>query len=465
MRRRLLVALTLAIAGIPILMTGPLRGVSAQQVPFPQGDEFNQSVPAAPFVMKCAQFATPPCPDAQSATTWSLNGTSPGYLRIVTQPGSLIGTAAQASNNARDMYLQSISPNAATWTVTTKLTFPAIPTNVTPLNQTAGILLYQDDDNFIYVARTFNTSGEQLQFEQEINGVDQPPAVVQENNLNPIVYLRLIKSSIIYTAAYSYDNTTYTNFTSTVVPTPVITPTGTSTATPAPTSTPTTTVASYSANFPAPQLGLFAWGGTNTAVLNAELAADFDWFRVGDSTTPAPTAVVSPTATGTAAPTSTATPTSTALPTAIPTSTALPTATNTPLPTATSTPTPTATPVPTATRAAVPTPTPKPKPKKAAQPRFKYVSLWYHTVREGTWDYLNVQSTIKATQGIWTIVRFPNGTHLAYYTNTSSSGNWQQRFNIPRDAIGRHSNIGIVTLQLWHGNRTAKYFVRFTVVR
>ena len=58
---------------------------------------------AAPFTVLCAVSATPPCPDRPGNSTYNINSQSPGQLRIYTLFGSLLGTSAQASNNARNM--------------------------------------------------------------------------------------------------------------------------------------------------------------------------------------------------------------------------------------------------------------------------------------------------------------------------------------------------------------------------
>lgn len=128
-----------------------------------------------------------------------------------------------------------------------------------------------------------------------------------------------------------------------------------------------------------------------------------------------------------------------------------PTATITPRPTATSTAQPTATATATA----------KPKNKGVG---FSWVSLWYHTVRQGTYDHLSVQTKPAKTMGIWVTVYFPNGVHYAYYENTNSTGFWQKQFNIPRHAISRKSNQAVITIQLWRGSKTTKYFMNFTLV-
>ena len=95
---------------------------------------------------------------------------------------------------------------------------------------------------------------------------------------------------------------------------------------------------------------------------------------------------------------------------------------------------------------------------------FQWTSLWYHTVRHGTYDVIAIQSTLHTTLGIWAHVIFPNGQRHDYYTNTDGGGHWSTKFTVPNSAISRHSNQGYVTLQLWHGSQTTQAFIDFTVV-
>ena len=95
---------------------------------------------------------------------------------------------------------------------------------------------------------------------------------------------------------------------------------------------------------------------------------------------------------------------------------------------------------------------------------FRWISLWYHTVRQGTWDYVILQSTLHTPLGIWVHVIFPNGQHWDFYTNTGRRGRWAVRFSIPRHAANKRSNQAYLTFQLWHGKQTTQFFMAFTLV-
>src|SRR3954451_1924632 len=122
MRRMIPAVLIAASALVPIL--GPHGGLAQTTTPAnPQGDEFNNNQFTFPFTVQCATLASGTCPDPQGPNTWSLNQERPGFLRIMTQFGSLVGSAAQSSNNARNLVLQPTNPTAD-YTITTDLTFP-----------------------------------------------------------------------------------------------------------------------------------------------------------------------------------------------------------------------------------------------------------------------------------------------------------------------------------------------------
>lgn len=470
----------------------------AQNAPGVQGDEFNANTFTAPFQVRCGAQAVGTCPDQQSNTTWSLNGVNPGYLRIYTQYGTLLGTGTN-TNNARNFVVQPVGPYTD-YTVTTRLTFPGAGTTaVTPLGQTAGLLVYQDDDHFIYLGRDLAQSNNlqpQLEFAQEDGNTDLVSILTEVSPFNPTVYLRLTKTGSLYQASYSYDNVNFTSIgpaipptatpgptstatntavpptaTNTAVPptateTPEATATGTivvptatntpvpptatntavpatATDTPGPTATATSLPTGYTAAYTAPQVGVFAWGGTNTAVTSNAVPADFDWFRVGtNSQTPVPTATTGVTSTVTSTPT-TPTATSTASPTATATNTAVP---------------PTSTPPP-------PTATPPPTHHHRAKFGFSYVSVWYHVINIGHMEHLQMQAKIHKTQGIWATVQFATGKTIHYWTHTNNHGFWSTNFRVPGGTISSHSRRAVVTFQLWKGHQTKKSYSSFYVIR
>lgn len=140
-------------------------------------------------------------------------------------------------------------------------------------------------------------------------------------------------------------------------------------------------------------------------------------------------------------------------------------------------PLPTATPVPTATRVpptavpptsvpptAVPTSTQTPHGHHHAF-GYRYVSIWYHTVRVGTYDRFVVQASLHTQQGLWINVWFPAGQHLAYYINTDGSGHYEITVQVPVNSIGRTNNHVLVTFRLWHGKSSRRFFSGFTLVR
>jgi Beta xylosidase C-terminal Concanavalin A-like domain len=460
MPRSVIAALLLFASAAMLVLSSALPKSYAQTAGGSQGDEFNSTTFTAPFTAICGGAASTPCPDPASPGKWNLNQESLGQLRIWTQFGSLLGTGT-GTNNARNLIVQPVSPGND-YTVTTKLTFPANTSTPTALGQTAGLIVYQDDDNFIYVARTFTPAGlSQIQFLQEAGGFDTVASVTESTPILPTVYLRIQKTGTLYQAWYSADNVTFvpllftpatatptltstpTNTpTGTPTNTPTSTPTGTPTSTPTntPTNTPTSTATAiptggYTASYGNPRVGLFAWGGLNPAVTSNILAADFDWFRVGQSGNP-PT----------------------------PTSTSTATVTNTAVATNTSTPTPTATATSTATPTNTATATPTPKPKKVVA-AYRWISVWYHVVRLGTFEHLQLQGKNHTRYGIWVHVYFPSSKHFDYYEETDSSGFWAKEFRIPYDSLGKFSNQAVVTFRLWKGNTHRDAHRTFTVIR
>jgi len=139
-----------------------------------------------------------------------------GKLCITTGKGDITLT----ENNAQNIVLQSANSD---WTIDTKLSTSAVPGNPA---QNAGIVAYEDDDNFVklvYAAMGFGRG-----FRMPAPGVPATGSiqmVVEDNSYNKAtvtatlgdvqvvdntVYLRLVKKGSHYTAYYSVDGKSYT---------------------------------------------------------------------------------------------------------------------------------------------------------------------------------------------------------------------------------------------------------------
>jgi hypothetical protein len=133
----------------------------------------------------------------------------PGALTITSETGDI----SEGSNNARNLLLQSANND---WEIETKLICSRTPSQ--PEN--AGVVAYQDDDNFVKlmfraVIKTSRQTGVQpgtIDLLIEENGIAKSVAsvnlreeVIGENHL----LLRLKKSGSTYTAYYSVDGKTF----------------------------------------------------------------------------------------------------------------------------------------------------------------------------------------------------------------------------------------------------------------
>lgn len=163
------------------------------------GDEFNQNTQGKQWHWL-----------RENPTSWSLSKLA-GSMVIVSDSGDI----AETSNMAKNMLLQSANTD---WTMETKIVCSRKPSG---FSQNAGILAYQDDDNFVRLAykATFGRRGPggpggsgvqpgtvELLVE---NGGDQKSSVtlsmegiIQKNNT---LILRLVKKSNEYTAFCSAD--------------------------------------------------------------------------------------------------------------------------------------------------------------------------------------------------------------------------------------------------------------------
>ena len=111
---------------------------------------------------------------------WSLT-TRPGWLRIVTQQGDLAGTD---TNNARNLLLQ---PNpGGNYYLSTRLQF-----SPQAEGQMAGILVYKDDNNYVFLGRALLGGQQQVVLIREENGVRSIRSVPASST---DLYLRVVRS-------------------------------------------------------------------------------------------------------------------------------------------------------------------------------------------------------------------------------------------------------------------------------
>lgn len=152
-------------------------------------------------------------------THWSWIREDKSNWSLTNQPGSLVlrsdsGDITETNNNATNMLLQSANTD---WTIETKIVCSRRPTAFT---ENAGIVAYQDDDNFVKLAyrpsfgrRSFRrgASGEQpgtveLLIEnggvQKLSGSLDMEGIITEDNT---LLLKLEKQGDLYTAYVSSD--------------------------------------------------------------------------------------------------------------------------------------------------------------------------------------------------------------------------------------------------------------------
>ena len=139
-----------------------------------------------------------------------------GALKITTGAGDI----TLANNNAANIVLQSANGD---WTAETKLITSAVPSNPA---QNAGLVAYEDDDNFVklvYGAPVFGRGMPQVQPGQTMPGSVQLVAEDNGNNKTTVnvslanvqvkdntIWLRLVKKGSRYNAYYSVDGKKFT---------------------------------------------------------------------------------------------------------------------------------------------------------------------------------------------------------------------------------------------------------------
>jgi alpha-glucuronidase len=130
---------------------------------------------------------------------------SNGSLTITPEMGDLTGT----TNTARNILVQ---PALGNWTMQTKLTLSSPPHTAT---QQAGIIAYQDDDNYLKLDWEFSSGAARLSetTEDSLSGVpvNQLLTTIPTAGLvnGDTVWLRMVKDGPRYTSYYSTDGTNF----------------------------------------------------------------------------------------------------------------------------------------------------------------------------------------------------------------------------------------------------------------
>jgi len=135
-----------------------------------------------------------------------------GVLSLTSSTGDI----AQASNEAPNIVLQDANTD---WTVSAKLTFASAP--AAPA-QNAGLVAYQDDDNFVKLVRAASfsmrrspdagASAGSVQLLVEEGGNQKSTVSVSLDGKikeDGVLYLKLVKAADLYTAYYSVDGKKY----------------------------------------------------------------------------------------------------------------------------------------------------------------------------------------------------------------------------------------------------------------
>jgi beta-glucosidase len=149
----------------------------------------------------------------ENKSNWSLSK-NPGSMVIKGEKGDILG----AANTAENILLQSANTD---WVITTKITLPRKPSSP---NEQAGLIAWQDDDNFVKLVYRSNSRGFRpgaaaassgvLDMIVEENGYNfslanmRSPDILGENELS--VILKLERKGAVITGSYSKDGKNFT---------------------------------------------------------------------------------------------------------------------------------------------------------------------------------------------------------------------------------------------------------------
>ena len=128
----------------------------------------------------------------ENPTYWSLTA-NPGFLHLVTR-----GTLNKTANNLENILLTPVSD--IDYRIITKVTF-----SPTENYHRAGLLVYEDDDNYFQVTRAYS-DGDRVRIKTEIGGVTSVTSAVGDVP-ETTLYLRIDKCGNDYYGFYSLDGT------------------------------------------------------------------------------------------------------------------------------------------------------------------------------------------------------------------------------------------------------------------
>jgi len=134
----------------------------------------------------------------ESPTSWSLSDRN-GFLRIMTEPGGLLYN----SDNARNLLLRDTP--LGDYMIETLVYFEPVEDF-----QIAGLVLYEDDGNFLMLGRAFCDAcgGNKIYFDFEQRGTPVANKAIASSTKD-LAYLRVTKQGPMYSGHYSSDGTTW----------------------------------------------------------------------------------------------------------------------------------------------------------------------------------------------------------------------------------------------------------------
>jgi len=133
----------------------------------------------------------------EDPTHWSLTD-RPGWMRITTQPGSLVGDGeelASMANDEKNLLLTPAPPGD--FFLTVRLEF----TPTASFHQ-AGLIIYQDDDNYVRLSRGYVYGEQYVEMTCEVNATADVTGVLEAATH---LELQLQKRGDIYEGYYSLD--------------------------------------------------------------------------------------------------------------------------------------------------------------------------------------------------------------------------------------------------------------------